>query len=159
MHFIIFSYPTMGKKKQIFSMRYCSRGDCSNTYSKIDVSDFSKRTYITAKHFLNTIVEEKGGSPYQFLYYGLKLGIKQILVERGLVKVNFFQLSFRLLSSHLSVIAVETLFLCLLWLDQFQGRPSPPPPDICRAFVFWFQNCGKCPTMGRLTQMTNLWKK
>ena len=26
--------------------------------------------------------------------------------------------------------------------------PPPPPPGICRAFVFCFQNCGKCPTVG-----------
>ena len=26
--------------------------------------------------------------------------------------------------------------------------PPPPPPAICRTFAFWFQNCGKCPTVG-----------
>ena len=25
--------------------------------------------------------------------------------------------------------------------------PPPPPRAICRTFVFWFQNCGKCPTV------------
>ena len=62
-----------GQKKGKFSVWEIVAGVIVATHIQWSTYQiFFKRTYITVKHFLNTIMEEKGGSPYQFLYYGLK---------------------------------------------------------------------------------------